>query len=190
MAYFFLFLHYSVIRSPEYSLWHRQFIISPHVWETDSRFSSSPSRRSLYSRRESLLSRRSCFSISSLILRASLASGLRQQAPTGLRVITPGYNSTFQGRGEKNRRKKKSPHGDIILKIWNQRVRIKPKRKSKNVSEQHSAFREQFKPFALSSSSLVVKRKLTLFCKSCSYYPNGGAPGVALNMAKIFVFLG
>lgn len=49
-----------------------------------------PSKRSLYSRRESLLSRRSCLSISSLILRASLASGLRQQAPTELRVITPG----------------------------------------------------------------------------------------------------
>lgn len=44
----------------------------------------------MYSRRESLLSRRSCRSISSLILRASLASGLRQQAPTELRVIPPG----------------------------------------------------------------------------------------------------
>lgn len=56
-----------------------------------------PSRRSLNSRRASFLSRRSCLSISSLILRASLASGLRQHAPTELRVITPGQHFTFQG---------------------------------------------------------------------------------------------
>lgn len=48
-----------------------------------------PSSRSLNSRRESFLSRRRCLSISSLILRASLASGLRQQAPSELRIIPP-----------------------------------------------------------------------------------------------------
>lgn len=50
-------------------------------------FCPSPSSRSLNSRRVSFLSLRSCLSISSLILRASLASGLRQQAPTELSVI-------------------------------------------------------------------------------------------------------